>query len=132
VPPTCSAVEQDAGGPGGAVAVAERRAVVPASYAAGVHRFDAELWLWKPDAAWHFVSLPEDVSDEIGDESGPRQGFGSVPVQVTIGSSTWSTSVFPDSKRGTYVLPVKQQVRSREGIEAGDVVTVELTVREPG
>ena len=96
-----------------------------------MHRFDAEIWLWDADAAWHFLSLPENVADEVEEQAGPRRGFGSVPVQVTIGSSTWSTSVFPDRKRGTYLLPVKKSVRSREGVEAGDRVTVELMVREP-
>ena len=88
------------------------------------------MWLWDGDAAWHFVTLPEDVSDEVEEQAGERRGFGSVPVQVTIGSTTWTTSVFPDSKRGAFLLPVKKQVRTREQVEAGDVVTVELAVRE--
>jgi hypothetical protein len=96
-----------------------------------VYRFEAELWLWEGDAAWHFVTLPGDVSDDVRAQAGEPRGFGSVPVQVTIGSSTWTTSVFPDSKRGAYLLPVKKQVRTREAVEAGDVVTVELVVREP-
>jgi hypothetical protein len=96
-----------------------------------VYRFEAELWLWDGDAAWHFVTLPEDVSDDVEEQAGARRGFGSVPVQVTIGSSTWTTSVFPDSKRGAFLLPVKKQVRTREELEVGDVVVVELVVREP-
>jgi hypothetical protein len=35
------------------------------------------------------------------------------------------TSVFPSSS-GSYLLPVKKPVRRAEGLEAGDVVTVEL------
>ena len=97
-----------------------------------MHRFEAELWLWEGDAAWHFVTLPEDISDAVEEQAGPRRGFGSVPVQVTIGSSTWTTSVFPDSKRGAYLLPVKKQIRTREGFGLGDRVLVELVVREPG
>ena len=96
-----------------------------------MHRFEAELWLWDGDAAWHFITVPPDLSDDIEEQAGERRGFGSVPVEVTIGSSTWTTSLFPDSKRGAYLLPVKKQVRTREGIEAGDVVTVGLVVREP-
>ena len=96
-----------------------------------MHRFDAELWLWDGDAAWHFITVPPDLSDDIEEQAGERRGFGSVPVEVTIGSSTWTTSLFPDTKRGAYLLPVKKQVRTREGIEAGDVVTVGLVVREP-
>ena len=89
--------------------------------------FDAELWLYEGDAAWHFITVPEDISDEIAERAaGPRSGFGSVRVEVTVGATTWSTSVFPDSKRGAYVLPVKKEVRRREQIDAGDRVALSL------
>ena len=91
-----------------------------------MYRFDAELWLWEGDAAWHFVTLPGTVSDDVGAQAGARRGFGSVRVQVTVGTSTWRTSVFPDSKRGAYLLPVKKDVRTREGLEPGDTVPVRL------
>ena len=38
-------------------------------------------------------------------------------VEVTLGTSTWRTSVFPDKARG-YVLPVKSAVRRREGLDS--------------
>jgi hypothetical protein len=89
--------------------------------------FDAELWLWEArrDDSWTFVSLPVDASEEIRDVTGPpARGFGSVRVRVTVGGSTWATSIFPDSARGSYVLPVKRAVRKAEAIEAGDTATV--------
>jgi hypothetical protein len=92
--------------------------------------FDAELWLYDGDAAWHFVTLPPDVADEIEANATSRAGFGSVPVRVTIGATTWSTSLFPDSKAQSYVLPVKKDVRRREGLTAGDPVTVHLSLLE--
>ncbi|MDP1876363.1 MAG: DUF1905 domain-containing protein [Actinomycetota bacterium] len=89
--------------------------------------FDAELWLWTGDAGWHFVSLPEDVADDIRDcVGGATRGFGSVKVHVQVGETRWDTSLFPDSKNGTYVLPIKKQVRQREDIVVGDVVHVRL------
>lgn len=95
-----------------------------------MYRFEADVWLWEAvEAAWHFVTLPHDVSDEIEQQmAGKTRGFGSVRVAVTIGSTSWKTSVFPDSKRKAYVLPIKKQVRTREGITAGDRTTVELAV----
>jgi hypothetical protein len=92
--------------------------------------FDAELWVWdaRRTDTWVFLSLPASESEEIRDLAGGlRRGFGSVRVRVTIGSSTWTTSVFPDSRAG-YVLPVKRPVRVAEGLEVGDkaTVTVEL------
>jgi hypothetical protein len=91
--------------------------------------FDAEPWIWDARRAdsWTFVSLPIEASEEIRDlDDGSRRGFGSRRVRVTIGDSTWLTSVFPDSARGCYVLPIKQAVRKAESIDVGEIVTVTL------
>jgi hypothetical protein len=91
------------------------------------YRFTATVWKVSGESAWHFLTLPFDVSDEI-DELGARhrRGFGSMRVIATIGATTWSTSVFPDNKAKSYVLPVKKSVRVAEGIDTGDEVTIEL------
>jgi hypothetical protein len=89
--------------------------------------FDAELWIWdaRRGDSWTFVSLPADVAAEVRDiAGGSRRGFGSLRVRAAIGGSTWSTSIFPDGQRDTFVLPVKKTVRRAEGVEAGDVATV--------
>jgi hypothetical protein len=92
-----------------------------------VYRFDATLWLHDGDAGWHFITVPDDVSDDIeARAASSRRGFGSVRVRVTVGSSTWATSVFPDGKRRAYVLPVKQAIRKAERIVPGDEVGVAL------
>jgi len=88
-------------------------------------RFSGEVWIAPGDGSWHFVTVPEDPSEVIHLESGPRVGFGSVRVRVTVGGSSWSTSVFPNT-RDTYVLPLKRSVRDAEGILAGDVIGVTL------
>lgn len=91
--------------------------------------FDAELWEWQGPAAWCFVSLPEELTDEIdGRFSHRAAGFGSIRVEVTVGRTTWRTSVFPDVKRGTLILPVKKDVRRREGIDVGSVASFSLCV----
>ncbi|MEQ1873271.1 MAG: DUF1905 domain-containing protein [Ilumatobacteraceae bacterium] len=79
--------------------------------------FSAPLWLYGGKATWHFLTLPFDVTDqidEIAHES--KRGFGSVRVKVTIGASTWSTSVFPDNTRKSFILPVKASVRKAESL----------------
>jgi hypothetical protein len=89
--------------------------------------FDAELWRWDARRAdsWTFVSLPADASEEIRDlTGGSRRGFGSLRVRVTVGDSTWTTSIFPGSGSRAYVLPVKRPVRTAEALEVGDVTTV--------
>jgi hypothetical protein len=91
--------------------------------------FESELWVWdaRRDESWTFVSLPVDVSDAIGElTAGERRGFGSVRVQARVGVTTWRTSIFPDSKRGAYVLPVKRAVRKAQSLEPGDTVRVSV------
>jgi hypothetical protein len=89
-------------------------------------RFRAPVWLYAGSAAWHFISLPGTEAEIIRARQAhkPRRGFGAIKVEVTIGSQRWLTSVFPDSKRKTYLLPLKATVRRRERIKAGDTVEV--------
>jgi len=92
--------------------------------------FDAELWIWDARRAdtWTFVSLPADAAEEIRDRAeGSTRGFGSVRVRVTVGGSTWATSIFPGNDGG-YVLPIKRAVRKAESLDPGDTasLTVEL------
>ncbi len=93
------------------------------------YTFTSELWEWTGKAAWHFFSLPEDVTDEIDERhSSEAAGFGSVKVEVTIGSTTWQTSIFPDTKRGTFILPVKKAVRTAEDLSDGAHAELHLRV----
>jgi hypothetical protein len=93
-----------------------------------VFEFPAELWEHDGSAAWFFVDLPEDVADDIEEQFGHRAaGFGSIRVEVTVGATVWMTSLFPDAKRTTYVLPVKKAVRKAEDLHAG--ASARYTVR---
>ncbi len=92
-------------------------------------RFEAELWESATEGTtWVFVSLPTDQADDIADLVPNRPGFGSVRVEVTVGSTVWRTSLFPDSKSGTYVLPVKKAVRTAEHLDVGETTSVDLIV----
>jgi len=94
-----------------------------------VVEFDAELWLWdaRRTDSWMFVTLPVDVSQEIRElTEGMRRGFGSVRVRVTVGETSWATSVFPDAGSGCYVLPIKRAVRKAEVLDVGDVASVSV------
>jgi hypothetical protein len=90
--------------------------------------FTAPLWLWSGKAAWHFITVPEDHAGMIRMAVPRRAGFGAVKVKARIGVSQWSTSIFPDSKSGTYLLPIKADVRKREGLGVGDEADVSLFI----
>ena len=111
----------------------------------------ARVWLYQGDSPWHFITIKKKDADEIKkEEIWPRRGFGSIPVNVTIlrqghstlgdepsgsdpkssgqvGKTTWKTSIFPD-KEGSYVLPLKKEVRAKENIKVGDTIKVLIKV----
>jgi len=95
------------------------------------HAFEATLWLWdaRRQDNWTFVTVPPPITEALEDEAdalGPRGGFGSVPVTARLGTSQWSTSVFPDKASGCFVLPVKRAIRQANQVHPGDTVTVHL------
>jgi Domain of unknown function (DUF1905) len=92
--------------------------------------FTAQLWKYSGESAWHFVTLPSDISARIKFLQSGRRGFGSVRVLATIGKSTFETSVFPDSKSGCYLLPVKASIRKAEKIGHGDEVKCLIELRD--
>jgi hypothetical protein len=89
--------------------------------------FESVVRRWSGEAAWYFAVLPLDLADEIRSQV-EHVGFGSVRDTARIGDTTWSTSVFPDKGSGSYVLPVKAAVRTAEGLDDADPVTIRLTV----
>jgi hypothetical protein len=94
------------------------------------YRLKGKVWLYEGQAAWHFFTLPKGPAREIRMMlgGGTGRGWGSVPVSATIGGTTWRTSIFPDKKSGSFVLPLKAEVRRAEGIEVGQTVELWLEV----
>jgi Domain of unknown function (DUF1905) len=95
------------------------------------YEFEAELWEWQGKGAWHFISLPKEYANEIKaiTESPIKTGFGSVRVSAKISKTTWITSIFPDNKSGSYLLPVKKDVRKKENLQAGSKLKVIIIIK---
>ena len=77
--------------------------------------------------SWRFITLPKAQSRELRAMFDGSLGFGSLPCTVTIGATTWRTSVFW-SKAAGYMLPVKAGVRKAEGLADGARVEYALEV----
>ena len=89
-----------------------------------------KVWLYPGMAGWHFISIPQDISEDIKNNFGDRKrGWGSLPVMVIIGKTSWKTSIFPDKKAGGYLLPIKAEVRKKEEIIADHKITLLLEIR---
>ena len=89
--------------------------------------FSGEVLFWRGPAPWHFVAVPEPACQALRSTAAEvSYGWGVIPVVSNIGSTRWTTSLFP--KDGGYLVPVKADVRRAEGLDVGDTVTVRLTV----
>jgi len=86
-----------------------------------------EVWFWRGPSPYHFVTVDDDASAAIKAASAAvTYGWGMIPVRAELGSTGWTTSLFP--KDGRYIVPLKDKVRDAEGIDVGDVVTVRLSI----
>jgi hypothetical protein len=91
--------------------------------------FSGEMWFWRGPSPFHFITVPDPQSAEPEAVSAMvSYGWGMIPVAAQIGSTEWTTSLFP--KDGLYIVPVRDKVRKAEVLEVGDVVAVRLSVDE--
>ena len=91
-------------------------------------KIKARVWIYEGPSPWYFVTIPRKEASLIRREfRHVHRGWGSIPVQIKLGSTTWKTSIFWE-KKGTYLLPVKKEIRSAEKISRGDNVTFNLLI----
>ena len=87
--------------------------------------FTGDVFEWRGPSPFHFVRVPDDIATEIKLLAPTlTYGWGVIPTEVTIGSTTVTTSLFP--KDGGYLVPIKDAVRRPESIALGDTVKLEL------
>jgi hypothetical protein len=93
--------------------------------------FEAEVVVWRGPSPYFFAPLPAVDADEIRRVArAASYGWGVIPVEATIGETAFTTSLFP--RDGTYLLPLKDAVRRKAGVTAGDHIAVAMTVRFAG
>ena len=92
--------------------------------------FTAKLWIWPGDkASWYFVSVPQDIAATLREKyKGTHKGWNSLPVEVTVGETTWRTSMFYATESKTYLLPIKFQVRKKEALLADELLDVAILI----
>ena len=92
-----------------------------------VYAFRAKLWQYHGPGAWYFISVPPDVADDIRARYGAQASALRLDqVEATVRETQWTTSLFPDKTRRTYLRPIKKAVRVAENLDVGDVTTVRL------
>lgn len=81
-----------------------------------------ELRIFQMISPWRYVDIPYEHIEGL-----KTGGWGSIPVYVTVGKSTWKTSLFPMKKK-TYFVPIKKLVCKKEGLTVGEKVAVKIEV----
>jgi len=84
--------------------------------------FTGEVIEWRGPAPYLFVAMTPEESEDLKEEARSLIYWGQVPVHATIGSTEFTTALFP--KDGRYLVPLKVAVQRAEGIEEGAVVEV--------
>lgn len=87
------------------------------------YSFKSKVWIY-PGASqsWYFASVPVHISLDL--RSLQNTSFGMLPISACIGSTTWKTSLFYSRQGKGYILPLKKDIRKKEGIQDGDTVLV--------
>lgn len=91
--------------------------------------FKAKVWVHSSEGGWHFLSMPHEISKEIRDNlKGQEEGWGRMKATAQIEDCSWETSIWFDTKIGTYILPVKAEIRKKKNIRVDDLVEVLIQV----
>ena len=59
---------------------------------------------------------------------GFEEGWGRLKVTAKIGELKWKTAIWYDTKRNTYLLPLKTEIRKKGKLAVKDCVTVHLSL----
>lgn len=87
--------------------------------------FKALPWIHNAPGGWWFVALPTALSEEIRMHLGwQEEGWGRLKSTAKINHTEWKTAIWFDTKRNTYLLPLKSEVRKKESIQ----IDVELNI----
>lgn len=91
------------------------------------YKFNAKLWKYKGPASWHFLTLPKALSKKIRLKHGlQEEGWGRLRALACIRDEKWQTSIWFDTKIGSYLLPIKSNLRKKFCLYDGGKVQVEL------
>jgi hypothetical protein len=94
-----------------------------------IYKIKSEVLVYPGMSAWRFLVIPKKESSEIKERFGKKaRGWGSLKVSAAVGKTSWETSIFPDKKSGTYMLPLKAQIRRAEGIDDRDTVGFSIKI----
>jgi hypothetical protein len=93
------------------------------------YEFSAEVWQYSSPGGWYFVSVPGKLAKEIrGNLQWQEEGWGRLRVIAKVGDNQWITSIWFDTRRNTYLLPLKAEIRNKSDIRVADKIDVTIWI----
>lgn len=91
-------------------------------------RFETSVIHWRGPSPYFFAPIPAEHVEALRQASKlVTYGWGMIPVEARIGDVAFKTALFP--KDDTYLLPLKDAVRRKANMTAGDRIAVDLTLQ---
>lgn len=91
--------------------------------------FQAKLWQHSSEGGWYFVSVPEDLSLDIREHLQQfEEGWGRLKAKAELRQYSWETAIWFDTKRNTYLLPIKADVRRKFNLKIDEELDLKIHV----
>lgn len=97
------------------------------------YNFSTTVWTYfNGKSTYYLASLPPKIGKAIRDlrEGMPRRGWGSIAVGITIGGTSWNSSIFPESGNKSYLFLINAKVRKAENIGDQSRIKVRISLRD--
>jgi len=93
------------------------------------YSFKANVWKHNAPAAWYFLTVPKNTSEEIRTLFQQwEEGWGRLKCSAQIGNTRWQTAIWYDTKHQAYILPLKAEIRRKERIEIDELTSVIIRI----
>ncbi len=93
------------------------------------YNFSGKIWKHNANGGWIFVSLPIGVTKEIRENlRWQEEGWGRMKATAVVNGMKWDTPIWFDKKHGTYLLPLKADIRKKADLKLGDTITLAVLI----
>lgn len=87
------------------------------------------MWQHDSPGGWYFVSVPQDLAKEIRNNlQWQEEGWGRMKAIAQIETTSWDTAIWFDTKKNTYILPIKAEIRRKTALETNQDIAIILWV----
>ncbi len=93
------------------------------------YEYSAKMWRHDAPGGWYFVSVPKALSKEIRENlKWQEEGWGRMKAVAQMETLIWETAIWFDTKKDTYILPIKAEIRKKSNLEINQKITMILWI----